>query len=62
MLPGMRMTRAERAFFLKLQSRAGKQAWATIPPEERSEILRQRALKREARKRREREQQQLQEA
>jgi hypothetical protein len=58
----MRLTKAERALLKRLSSRGGKLAWANTTPEERSEILRQRALKREARKRREREQQQLQEA
>jgi hypothetical protein len=57
----MRLTKAQRAVLRKIQSHGGKMAWANTTPEERSEILRARALKREARKRREREQQ-LQEA
>jgi hypothetical protein len=57
----MRLTKVERMLLKRISSHGGKRAWANIPPEKRSEILRERAMKRYARQRREREQQ-LQEA
>jgi hypothetical protein len=55
----MKLSKAERALFAKLGRKGGKalagrgarEAWAKIPPAERSKIMRERAAVREKRRR-----------